>query len=606
MNIDITRRDFLKATAALVVAFGWPLDWGESESQAATLRTSGGPLPANQVDSWLIVHNDNTVTVMTGKVELGTGVSTSLRQIVADELDFPFEKIRWIQGDTANTVDQAPTFGSQTIKRGGGQLRQAAAEAKATLFSLAATRLGVPEEALTIANGVIAARDGFGKKLTFAEALGGHSFEREISGTIQAKSPSGYKLVGRPVPRVDIPGKITGAHVYLQNLRLPGMLHGRVIHPMSIDARLVKADPSSIGSLPGFVKVVVNENFVGVVCEREEQAIRAARELKLEWQAPSPPLPLMSELAETLRKIPSNDRPAGSAGDVDAAFATAAKTLSASYYWPYQLHASIGPSCAVADVKNGGATIWSATQGAHQLRPTIAQLLDIAAAEVRVIYTEASGCYGHNGADDAAAGAALLSQAVGRPVRVQWMRQDEHGWEPVGPAMAMEVRGGLDNDAKIVAWDFQSWTPTHSSRPNGSAGSLLAGQLTGKAAGMASQSGADRNANHTYNFKNNRVLVHWLKSSPLRASALRGLGSPQNTFANESFMDELALAAGADPVEFRLRQLDDERAKAVLQSAAKRADWPNRPAAQTGMKLGRGVAFVRYERTELTWRRLPI
>ncbi len=596
MNLEVTRRDFLKASAALVVAFGWPLD---GATGSATLRSSGGPLPANQIDSWLIVHNDNSITVMTGKVELGTGVSTALRQIVAEELDFPFEKIRWIQADTANTVDQGPTFGSQTIKRAGGQLRQAAAEAKATLVALAAARLKLPAEALAIASGVIAARDGAGKKLTFAETLGGRSFEREISGKITTKNRSDYKLVGRSIPRVDIPGKIAGAHIYVQNLRLPGMLHGRAIRPPSIGARLVKADESSIASLPGLVKVVVQENFAGVVCAREEQAIRAARELKVEWQpAAAPPQPPMSELADTLRKIPANDRPAGSAGDVEAAFSTAAKTLSATYRWPYQLHASIGPSCAVADVKSGSATLWSSTQGAHQLRPTIAQLLGISAADVRVIYTEGAGCYGHNASDDAAADAALLSQAAGKPVRVQWTRQDEHGWEPLGPAMVMELRGALDADGNVSAWDFQGWTPTHSSRPNGSAGSLLAGQLTGKSAGTPSQSGADRNANHTYNFKNSRVLVHWLRSSPLRASALRGLGSPQNTFANESFMDELAVAAGADPVEFRLRQLDDERARAVLRAAAQRADWPKRAAAQTAVKRGRGVAFVRYERTE--------
>ncbi len=240
------------------------------------------------------------------------------------------------------------------------------------------------------------------------------------------------------------------------------------------------------------------------------------------------------------------------------------------------MHASIGPSCAVAEVTSGAATVWSATQGAHQLRPTIAQLLGISPANVRVIYVEAAGCYGHNGADDAAADAALLSQAVGKPVRVQWMRQDEHAWEPLGPAMVMEVRGGLDQAGNVVAWDFQGWTPTHSSRPNGSAGSLLAGTLTGNASGTPNQSGADRNANHTYNFKNNRVVVHWLRSSPLRASALRGLGSPQNTFANESFIDELATAAGIDPIEFRLRHLNDARAKAVLEVVAKRAGWPNR------------------------------
>jgi nicotinate dehydrogenase subunit B len=264
----------------------------------------------------------------------------------------------------------------------------------------------------------------------------------------------------------------------------------------------------------------------------------------------------MSDLYEALRKIPSTDKSAANSGDVDAALAESAKTFKATYQWPYQLHASIGPSCGLADVKGDSATIWSGTQGAHQLRPTIAQLLGIAAANVRVIFTEASGCYGHNGADDAAADAAILSQAVERPVRVQWMRYDEHGWEPLGPAMVMEVRGGLDTQGNVVAWDYHVWTPTHSSRPNGSAGSLLAGALVGMSAGTPNQSGADRNANHTYTFKNNRVVVHWLNSSPLRASALRGLGSPQNTFANESFMDELAVASGADPVNFRLRYPD--------------------------------------------------
>lgn len=595
MEYQLTRRQLLKTAGALVVAFGLPVDLLGQNSPAS--RATGGP--PNQLDSWLIIGKDGWVTVMTGKVELGTGVSTSLRQIVAEELDQPFEKINWIQGDTANTVDQAPTFGSQTIKRGGSQLRQAAAEAKATLLSLAATRLGAPVEALTVANGVISTRDDVKKKLSFADVLGGASFNREVTGKIKAKTPGDYKLVGQPVRRVDIPAKITGEHVYLQNLRLPGMLHGRVVHPASVGAKLANVDEASVKAVPGVIKVVVKENFVGVVCEREEQAIRAARDLKVTWQTAQTPLPAMNELADALRKIPSNDKQAANAGDVDAAFSNAAKTLNATYHWPYQLHASIGPSCALADVKSDGATIWSATQGAHQLRPTVAQLLGISPANVRVIYTEAAGCYGHNAADDAAGDAALLSQAVGKPVRVQWMRNDEHGWEPLGPAMVMEVSGGLDPQGNIVAWDFRGWTPTHSSRPNGSAGSLLAGLLTGMSPGTPNQSGADRNANHTYNFKNNRVMVHWLRSSPLRASALRGLGSPQNTFANESFMDELAAAAGADPLEFRLRYLDDPRAKTVLEAAAKRAGWstPLEPPA-AGVKNGRGAAFVRYDRTE--------
>ena len=600
INPEISRRQFLKSAGALVIAFGLPIDL-PAQSRPA-LKASGGPLPPNQIDSWLIMHKDGSVTVLTGKVELGTGVSTSLRQIVADELDCPFEKINWVQGDTANTVDQLPTFGSQTIKRGGTQLRLAAAEAKVTLLSLAAARLGLPVEALVAAQGIVSARADARKKISYGELLGGLSFNREVSGKIKPKGPSDYKLVGKSVPRVDIPEKVTGEHNYLQNLRLPGMLHGRVIRPATVGAKLVSVDESSIKGIGGVVKVLAKGNFVGVVCEREEQAIRAARELKVAWQE-TQTLPPMSELYEALKKIPSNDKPPANAGDVDGALGAAVKKLSATYQWPYQLHASMGQSCAVADVKDGAATVWSATQGAHQLRPTIAQLLAIAPANVRVIFVEAAGCYGHNAADDAAADTALLSQAVGKPVRVQWMRHDEHGWEPLGPAMVMEVSGGLDQQGNVIAWDFHGWTPTHSGRPNGSAGSLLAGALIGMSAGKPNQSGAERNANHTYDFKNNRVMVHWLSSSPLRASALRGLGSPQNTFANESFMDELAAAAGADPVEFRLRHLSDQRARAVLEAVAKRAEWKTQAAAQksaqgAGIKSGRGVAFVQYDRTE--------
>ena len=404
------------------------------------------------------------------------------------------------------------------------------------------------------------------------------------------------------MPRIDIPFKAAGAHIYMQNLRIPGMLHGRPVRPTQFGAKLLRVDESSVKDISGLVRVVVKENFVGVVCDREEQAIRAARDLRVTWEG-SPSLPPMSELYTTLRKIPSSDREPANTGDVEGALAGAAKTSKATYQWPFQLHASIGPSCGVAAVRDGEVTIWSGTQGAHQLRPTIAQLLGISVTNVRVVFVEASGCYGHNGADDAAADAALLSQAVGKPVRVQWMRHDEHGWEPLGPSMLMEVRGGLDSQGNVIAWDYQVWTPTHSSRPNGSAGSLLAGSLTGMSAGTPNQSGADRNANHTYNFQNNRVVVHWLNSSPIRASALRGLGSPQNTFANESFMDELAAAAGADPVEFRLRHLSDPRAKAVLEAAAKQAGWTNRSSPQkTGQGQrtgsGRGIAFVQYDRTE--------
>ena len=350
MEPELSRRQFLGvATGALVVAFGLPCNL--AAQSAKSLRTSGGPLPPNELDSWLVIDRNGMITVMTGKVELGTGVSTSLRQIVAEELDYPFEKINWIQGDTANTVDQAPTFGSQTIKRGGSQLRQAAAEARATLLSLAATHLGVPLESLTIFRGVISAANNATKKITFADLLGGTPFNREVTGKIKPKEFRDYKVVGQSIRRVELPAKIAGEHVYLQNLRLSGMLHGRVIRPTSVGAMLTNVDENSIANIPGVIKIVSKGNWVGVVCEREEQAIRAVRDLKLTWEDKQT-LPSMNELYNTLQSIASDDRQAANTGNVDDALSAANKTLKSTYYWPYQLHASIGPSCAVADVRS--------------------------------------------------------------------------------------------------------------------------------------------------------------------------------------------------------------------------------------------------------------
>jgi CO/xanthine dehydrogenase Mo-binding subunit len=428
VNSEITRRQFLKATGALVVAFGLPVTVQAQSAPAP--HTSGGPLPPGQIDSWLIIGKDGRVTVMTGKVELGTGVSTSLRQIVAEELDYPFEKINWIQGDTANTVDQAPTFGSQTIKRGGSQLRQAAAEAKAVLLSLAAERLGMPIEQLAVSQGVISVQGDAKRTVSYVDLLGGQQFNREVTGKLKPKSTSTYNSVGKPVPRVDVPFKVTGTHVYMQDLRIPGMLHGRPIRPSTFGAKLVGVDESSVKDFPGLVKVVVKGNFVGVVCEREEQAIRVARDLKVTWDGPQT-LPPMSELYATLRKIASNGRESAKTGDVEGALAGAAKTFNATYQWPFQLHASIGPSCGLpTSGTESNDLVWDSRSASTS--PDHRAALQNLCRQYSVVFVEASGCYGHNGADDAAADAALLAQAVGKPVRVQWMRHDEHGWEPLG------------------------------------------------------------------------------------------------------------------------------------------------------------------------------
>jgi CO/xanthine dehydrogenase Mo-binding subunit len=601
MSSTLSRRDFLKDTGVLVIGFSLSR---HRILDATVEHLARAPL-ATQLDSWLVIAADGSITVFSGKVELGTGVSTALRQIVAEELDAPFERITWVQGDSDRTVDQGSTVGSQSVKRGGAQLRQAAAEARAALLEMASSQLGASVDSLTVANGVISVRGGT-RRVTFGELIGGKRFERVVSGKAKTKSPSDYGVVGKPLPRVEVPAKMTGRHIYVHDVRVDGMLHGRVVRPASIGAKLLSVDDSALRDIGG-ARVVRKGDFLGVVAEREDDAIRAARALKATWSS-SETLPPMDALHETLVKIPATDRVVTDSGDVPASIAHAAKTVKARYTWPFQMHASIGASCAVADVKPDSATIWSSTQGAHTLKGAIAQLIGVPPDGVHVIWTEGSGCYGHNGSDDAAADAALLSQAIGRPVRLQWSRADEHGWEPKGVAMVMDVVAGLDGGGRIVGWDYAVWTPTHSSRPGGGAAgaaNFVAAQLTGATPATRPSLGGDRNARHTYSIPSTRVVAHLLQSAPLRTSSFRGLGSPQNSFANESFMDELALAAAADPVEFRLRHLADPRAIAVVQAVARLAKWEprisnskNTNPGRSGPARGRGVAFVQYEGTE--------
>ena len=597
MSSVLSRREFVEKSGLLVVGFAMSrsLRFVPGEATAVAL-----PPAANQLDSWLIVAADGSVTVFSGKVELGTGVSTALRQIVAEELDVSFDRIAWVQGDSDRTVDQGSTVGSQTIKRGGAQLRQAAAEARAALLEMASAKLDASIDSLVVSNGVVSVRGASDRRVTYGELIGGKRFERVVSGKAKVKAPSEYSIVGKPMPRVELPAKMTGRHVYVHDVRVDGMLHGRVIRPASIGARLLSVDDSALRDIRG-ARVLRKADFLGVVAEREEDAIKAAKAVKATWSE-SQTLPDQQALHDMLVKIPATDRVSTDSGDVPASIARATKKVSARYRWPFQMHASIGPSCAVADVKRDSATIWSSTQGAHALKGAISSFLGLAPENVRVIWTEGSGCYGHNGSDDAAADAALMSQLAGKPVRAQWSRADEHGWEPKGVAMVMDVSAGLDEGGKIVGWDYAVWTPTHSSRPSGGAGSanLLAAQLTGAVPASRASLGGDRNSRHTYAIPSTRVVAHLLESAPLRTSSFRGLGSPQNSFANESFMDELAYAAGADPVEFRVRHLTDPRAIAVVRAAAKLANWQPRVAhtANSAKGRGRGFGFVQYEGTE--------
>lgn len=588
MNLD--RREFLASAGALVVSFSIPLPAGAQV-----------PNPKlDDLDAWLAVGSDGKVTMFCGKVELGTGIQTALAQIVADELDVAFERVHMIMGDTALCQNQGPTVGSQSIPIGGPQLRQAAAEARHTLVGMAAGRLGAPADKLSVSDGVVSAPGAAG--LSYAELLGNRRFERKLDRKVKPKAPSALKVVGRSIPRVDLPGKVFGAHAYVQNLRLPGMVHGRVVRPPRQQAVVARVDESSVKGLPGNVRVARKGNFVAVVADREEQAIAAARALKVEWSSAAQ-LPEMKDLPAAVKATPAAERVLAEAGNVNNGMAGAAKTLRAEYFIPFQLHASIGPSCALADVRSDGVTLWSPTQSSFNVRDGVATLLGRPASQVRLIWVEGSGCYGQNGSDDATADAALLSQLVGKPVRVQWMRHDENVHEPMAPAMAIDVRGGLDRDGGVVAWDYLVRSPNHGKRPAfGMAGNMIAGAELGmpERYGVV---GADRNAKHSYQFAHNRVRFGLMDSSVLRNSSLRGLGSPQNTLANESFMDELAAAAGADPIAFRIRHLKDPRAIAVLEEVAKLSRWDTRPSPRKdgtgavrdrGAATGRGVAFAQY------------
>jgi nicotinate dehydrogenase subunit B len=588
----VGRRGFLARTSGLVIAFTVPGSFGRVSAQAAS------PDPAS-VDAWLKVAADGGVIVKFGKVEIGTGIATSIAQIVADELDVPFARVSVTDADTSDTPDQGVTAGSASLSVGAIPVRKAAAEARAAIVALAATRLGVPADQLETRDGVVSVRGEAAKRVAYVDLVGGRALARTIGPQSAAvKSPDAYRMVGTPVPRVDLPAKITGTFRYVTDVRVPGMLHGRVVRPAAIGASLSSVDESSVKGVPGVVRVVRRGAFLGVVAETEWSAIQAATKLAATWTGGG--LPPAGDLAEIVRTTPvDNVRTLVDRGDAGALGGGA---LTATYLWPYQSHGSIGPSCGVADVRDGHATVWSSTQGVYPLRGALAELLGIPDANVRVRYVEGSGCYGHNGSDDAAADAAVLSQAIGRPVRVQWMRHDEHGWDPKGPAVLATMSAALDAAKQnVAAWRSDVYSPSHSTRAAGKAGNTLAGRLTGAATAPLQFTGGDRNARNDYAVESYRVTMHNLRGGFVTSSAMRGLGGTQNTFANESFMDELAYAAGADPVAFRLRHLTDPRAVAVLQAAAKLGAWETRPAASRlgrGRAAGRGVAYVRYNATE--------
>jgi len=588
-----TRQDFRQAAGVLLVLRAPPPAPPPAKGQPPAVPGD----PAEGPELLLALVDDGSVVALAGHVDLGTGIGTAYAQIVAEELDLAPGQVQVVLGDTARAPNQGPTIASTSIQLHAQPLRLAAAQARAWLLAAAAQRWGADTAGLRTEGGAVVAPDG--ARVAYADLLAGGHAELLLDPAAPTKPPADYRVVGQSVPRQDLPAKVTGEAVYVHDLRLPGMLHGRVVRPpyAGLDAgdfvgRSLRAvDESSLAHLPGIVRVVVQGDFIGIVARREEQAEAAMHALRVDW-APHTPRPPLDDLATAISAHPSTARVVAEQGDVDAALAGAAQRLDRQYVWPYQLHASIGPSCAVADWRGDAATVWAGTQNPHVLRADLARLTGLPAPAIAVVRLEASGCYGRNGADDVAADALLLSRAVGAPVRVQLSREQEHLWEPKGAAQLMQVRGGLADDGTPLGYDFATSYPS-----NGAP--TLALLLTGTvpAVAQAFEMG-DRTAVPPYGYADQRITVNDM-APILRASWLRGVSALPNSFAHESYIDELATAAGVDPVAYRLRHLKDERAAELVRATAAKAGWvphaaPQQQPAQGDWLPGQGFAYARY------------
>ncbi len=581
------RRRFLASGGALTLSFALPL------------RAQPGALPGSLadepwLDAWIRVGADNRVTVFTGKVELGQGIKTALLQVAAHELQIDPGRLVLITADTERTPDEGYTAGSHSMQDSATAIRHAAAQVRALLHARAAERLKLPAARLAQDNSVFRAPDG--RRVSFSELVGGSEQHVRATGALPPRMPAARRHIGTTLPRVDIPGKLKGQLAYLQDIRLPGMMHGRVVRPPSPGARLLGVDKAAVARLPGVLEVVQDGRFLAVIADEEYRAVKAAKALAqaARWELPSN-LPAGRDLAAHVRSLPAQRHEVLAQGSPGAA----GRTLRASYTRPYQLHASIGPSCAIALLEGGRYTVWTHSQGVFPLRTALAELLGAPEEALRCIHAEGAGCYGHNGADDAAADAVLLARAFpDLPVRVQWMREDEHAWEPFGPAMVADVQATLDAAGGIVDWQYEVWSQAHATRP-GKAGNLLAATLLARPFAPPvpkpipqPEGGGDRNAIPYYVLPNARVTHRFQPAGPFRTSAVRSLGAYCNVFAIESFMDELARAARADPVAFRLRHLFDARAIEVVKLAAAKFGWDGYRRAA---RRGRGFAFARYK-----------
>jgi nicotinate dehydrogenase subunit B len=597
MNKPFTldRRRLLQGLGSLTLSFAVPLDLAVAQTPP---KLPGDLKTSPMLSAWLKINADGTVTLMIGKVELGQGILTAVTQICADELDVNLERVKIVSGDTAVVPDEGTTAGSQSMPGCAPAVQQASAEVRQILLGLAAAKLGQPVEALKVSDGTITGQGG--SQATYWELVTGKELEREATGKTPLKPASEHRYIGKSVTRVDIPAKMTGEAIFLQEHRPEGMVHGRIVRPPTYSARLADVKTDQVESMPGVLKVVRNGSFLGVIAEREDQALAAASELEnaAKWEVDNL-LPGHEGIYDWLLKAKSEDKEihkkARSGGGEPA------KVVEATYQRPYHMHASIGPSAAIATMGNDGTlTIQTHSQSVFETAPAIAKMLGMDPAKVRCQHMQGSGCYGHNMADDAAADAALLAVALpGRPVRLLYTRDQEHKWEPYGSAMVIKTKAAVDDKGNVLDWDLEVWSTPHGTRPGGEPGNLLSARYLEKPFkqpvprnGGPPNYAADRNAIALYDFPGQRVLLHYITEMPLRVSSTRGLGAYANVFAIESFIDELARSAGADPLEYRLRFLKDKRARDVLVKAAETFGWDKFEKKEN---RGRGIAFAQYK-----------
>ena len=595
--VILDRRHVLKGGGALIISFSLTRAFAQDQTVPAAAPPSppGSLKNSPYLDSWIRIDADGAITVFTGKAELGQGFKTAFQQIAAEELNVPFASLKVVTADTKLTANEGYTSGSHSMQDSGTAIQNAAAQARELLLAEAAKRLDVSIDTLQSEDGVVIAPDG--RRLSYGELVSGDMLHVQAQPSSKLKDPSTLKVMGQSIPRVDIPAKVTGGVAYVQDLRLSGMVHARVVRPPSYGAQLVDCDVAAIEKMPGVVKVVRDGNFLAVVAAKEFQAIKAMNALAnaAKWQEVAQ-LPKLNDLPSVLTNLASQDSVIFQRSDPSV---SGQRTIEATYTRPYQSHGSVGPSCAVAQLADGAMTVWSHTQGVYPDRQALADMLRMPPASIRVIHVEGSGCYGHNGADDAAADAAMIARVLpGVPVRVQWTREQEHAWEPYGPAMVTRLKASLDAAGKIADWNFEVFSNTHSMRPGG-AGCLLAAQHMAQPVAVPPakpiplpEGGGDRNAIPIYTFPNAHVVHHFIPTMPIRISAMRALGAYHNVFSIESFMDELAALAGVDPVEFRLNHLDDPRGRDVIEKAAQGFGWRKGQAASD---RGFGFAFARYK-----------